>query len=41
MREIENGSSLLKCVVLISSVEDSSEWLLEVGISLVSARIGI
>jgi len=31
MREIskiENGSSLLKCVVLTSSVEDSSEWLL-------------
>jgi hypothetical protein len=34
MREIskiENGSSLLKCVVLTSSVEDSSERLLEVG----------
>ena len=37
MREIskiENGSSLLKCVVLTSSVEDSSESLLEVGIGL-------
>jgi hypothetical protein len=45
MREIskiKNGGSLLKCVVLTSSVEDgSSEWLLKVGISLGLDLLGL